>query len=59
MATLTCPPFKAPSKMKLIGMVNGVTVEMSYDSLRQIVKFDCKSSNQYIFPRLEDLYVNP
>ncbi|KAJ0814175.1 hypothetical protein HanRHA438_Chr17g0824981 [Helianthus annuus] len=59
MATLTCPPFKAPSKMKLIGTVNGVTVEMSYDSLRRTAKFDSKSSNQYIFPRLEDLYFNP
>ncbi|KAM0035409.1 hypothetical protein Hdeb2414_s0015g00446031 [Helianthus debilis subsp. tardiflorus] len=59
MATLTCPPFNAPSKMKLIGTVNGVTIEMSYDSLRPIAKFDSKSSNQYIFPRLEDLYFNP
>ncbi|KAJ0434696.1 hypothetical protein HanPI659440_Chr17g0690391 [Helianthus annuus] len=59
MATLTCPPFKAPSKMKLIGTVNGVTVEMSYDSLRRTAKFDSKPSNQYIFPRLEDLYFNP
>ncbi|KAJ0682193.1 hypothetical protein HanPI659440_Chr16g0644641 [Helianthus annuus] len=59
MATLTCPPFKTPSKMKVIGTVNGVTIEMSYDSLRRIAKFDNKSSNQCIFPRLEDLYHNP
>ncbi|KAF5782779.1 hypothetical protein HanRHA438_Chr11g0512851 [Helianthus annuus] len=59
MATLTCPPFNTPSKMKLIGTVNGVTVEMSYDSLRRIAKFDIKPFNQYIFPRLEDLYFNP
>ncbi|MFS7949515.1 hypothetical protein Hanom_Chr06g00572491 [Helianthus anomalus] len=32
---------------------------MSYDSLRRIARFDSKSSNQYIFPRLEDLYHNP
>ncbi|MFS8016202.1 hypothetical protein Hanom_Chr15g01365691 [Helianthus anomalus] len=32
MATLECPLFKAPSKMKLVGMCNGVKVEMSYDS---------------------------
>ncbi|MFS7892553.1 hypothetical protein Hanom_Chr10g00898461 [Helianthus anomalus] len=59
MATLTCPPFKAPQKMKLIGTVNGVKVEMSYDSLCRIARFDSKSSNQNIFPRLEDLYHNP
>ncbi|KAJ0770929.1 hypothetical protein HanPI659440_Chr07g0263231 [Helianthus annuus] len=45
--------------MKLIGTVNGVSVEMSYDSLRRIAKFDSKPANQYIFPRLEDLYFNP
>ncbi|MFS7989288.1 hypothetical protein Hanom_Chr11g01044931 [Helianthus anomalus] len=33
MATLECPPFKAPNKMKLNGICNGVKVEMSYDSL--------------------------
>ncbi|MFS7949512.1 hypothetical protein Hanom_Chr06g00572461 [Helianthus anomalus] len=32
---------------------------MSYDSLRRIARFDSKPSNQYIFPRLEDLYHNP
>ncbi|MFS7947455.1 hypothetical protein Hanom_Chr06g00548491 [Helianthus anomalus] len=41
--------------MKLIGTVNGVNVEMSYDSLRRIEKFDRKPTHQYIFPRLEDL----
>ncbi|MFS7936777.1 hypothetical protein Hanom_Chr05g00419751 [Helianthus anomalus] len=45
--------------MKLIGTVNGVSVEMSYDSLRRIAKFDSKPANQYIFPRLEDFYFNP
>ncbi|KAM0025657.1 hypothetical protein Hdeb2414_s0021g00577121 [Helianthus debilis subsp. tardiflorus] len=59
MAILRCPPFKAPSKMKLIGTVNGVDVEMSYDSLRRIAKFESKPANEYIFPRLEDLYFNP
>ncbi|MFS7953453.1 hypothetical protein Hanom_Chr07g00618791 [Helianthus anomalus] len=38
MATLDCPPFKAPNKMKLIGWCNGVKVEMSYDSLRRIAR---------------------
>ncbi|KAM0057384.1 hypothetical protein Hdeb2414_s0005g00157581 [Helianthus debilis subsp. tardiflorus] len=59
MATLRCPPFKAPLKMKLIGTVNNIKVEMSYDSLRRIAKFDSTPANQYIFPRLEDLYFNP
>ncbi|MFS7986029.1 hypothetical protein Hanom_Chr11g01005651 [Helianthus anomalus] len=59
MATLECPPFKAPNKMKLIGTVNGVKVEMSYNSLRRIAKFDSKSSNQYIYPSLKDLYHEP
>ncbi|KAJ0764271.1 hypothetical protein HanPI659440_Chr08g0290231 [Helianthus annuus] len=59
MATLRCPPFKAPSKIKLTGTVNNIDVEMSYDSLRRIAKFDRKPTNQYIFPRLEDLYFNP
>ncbi|KAJ0795463.1 hypothetical protein HanPI659440_Chr04g0150781 [Helianthus annuus] len=45
--------------MKLIGTINGVTVETSYDSLRRIAKFDSKPSNQYIFPWLKDLYFNP
>ncbi|KAJ0804435.1 hypothetical protein HanPI659440_Chr02g0038011 [Helianthus annuus] len=59
MATLECPPFKAPNKMKLVGTVNGVRLEMSYDSFRRIAKFDSKPSNQYIYPSLEDLYHNP
>ncbi|MFS7903442.1 hypothetical protein Hanom_Chr01g00024091 [Helianthus anomalus] len=59
MATLECPPFKAPSKMKLIGWCNGVKVEMSYDSLCRITRFDSKSSNEYIYPSLKDLYHEP
>ncbi|MFS7911210.1 hypothetical protein Hanom_Chr02g00115391 [Helianthus anomalus] len=42
--------------MKLIGWSNGVKVEMSYDSLRRIAKNDSKSSNEYIYPSLKDLY---
>ncbi|KAJ0558066.1 hypothetical protein HanIR_Chr07g0332261 [Helianthus annuus] len=59
MATLECLPFKAPQKMKLVGTCNGVKVEMSYDSLRRIAKFDNQSSNQYIYPSLKDLYFEP
>ncbi|KAJ0703850.1 hypothetical protein HanPI659440_Chr14g0555991 [Helianthus annuus] len=59
MATLECPPFKAPQKMKLVGTCNGVKVEMSYDSLRRIAKFNDQPSNQYIYPSLKDLYFDP
>ncbi|MFS7911704.1 hypothetical protein Hanom_Chr02g00121201 [Helianthus anomalus] len=59
MATLECPPYKAPQKMELIGAVNGVKVEMSYDSLRRIARFESKPSNQYIYPSLDNLYHNP
>ncbi|MFS7918927.1 hypothetical protein Hanom_Chr03g00206951 [Helianthus anomalus] len=59
MDTLECPPFKAPSKMKLVRTCNGVKVEMSYDSLRRIAKFDSQPSNQDIYPSLKDLYHEP
>ncbi|MFS8034873.1 hypothetical protein Hanom_Chr17g01586311 [Helianthus anomalus] len=59
MATLECPPFKAPNKMELIGTCNGLKVEMLYDSLRRIAKFDSQPSNQYIYPSLKDLYHEP
>ncbi|KAM0067598.1 hypothetical protein Hdeb2414_s0002g00063231 [Helianthus debilis subsp. tardiflorus] len=45
--------------MKLIGKVNGVRVEMSYDSLRRIARFYSKPSNQYIYPSLNNLYHQP
>ncbi|MFS8003623.1 hypothetical protein Hanom_Chr13g01216081 [Helianthus anomalus] len=41
-ATQRCPRFKNPSKMKLTGKVNGIEVEMPYDTLRRVVKFDIK-----------------
>jgi len=56
-ATLKCPPFKHPSKMKLIGTVNGVEVEMSFDTLRRVVKFDSKPSAQYMYPSLDALFL--
>ncbi|MFS7902963.1 hypothetical protein Hanom_Chr01g00018001 [Helianthus anomalus] len=63
MATLECPPFKAPNKMKLIGKVNGVKVEMSYEytipcaALQSLIVSHL--SNQYIYPSLNDLYHQP
>ncbi|MFS7956136.1 hypothetical protein Hanom_Chr07g00651051 [Helianthus anomalus] len=59
MATLECPPFKAPNKMKLIGWCNGVKVEMSYDFLLRIARFESKYSNEYIYPSVKDLYHEP
>ncbi|MFS7948728.1 hypothetical protein Hanom_Chr06g00563311 [Helianthus anomalus] len=59
MATLKCPPYKKASQMKLIGMVNGIDVEMSFDTLRLLAKFDSKPSNKYMFPSLNDLYFEP
>ncbi|KAJ0827643.1 hypothetical protein HanRHA438_Chr17g0828181 [Helianthus annuus] len=58
-ASLECPPFKAPSKMRLVGRCNGVKVEMSYDSLRRVAKFDDGPANEYICPSLKDLYHEP
>ncbi|KAM0005057.1 hypothetical protein Hdeb2414_s0222g00838601 [Helianthus debilis subsp. tardiflorus] len=58
-ASLECPPFKAPNKMRLVGWCNGVKVEMSYDSLRRIAKFDDGPANEYIYPSLKDLYHEP
>ncbi|KAF5789367.1 hypothetical protein HanXRQr2_Chr09g0370391 [Helianthus annuus] len=58
-ATLSCPPFKHTSKIKLIGTVNGVDVEMSYDTLRRVIKFNSKVANQYNYPSLDDLYFEP
>ncbi|XP_076959506.1 uncharacterized protein LOC143635604 [Bidens hawaiensis] len=59
MATLRQVTGNHPSKHKLIGTVNGVQVEMSFDSLRRVAKFDSKPHNQYKFPDLDDLYFAP
>jgi len=58
-ATLKCPPYKHLSKMKLIGTVNEVEVEMSFYTLRRVAKFDSKPSAQYMYPSLDDLYYHP
>ncbi|KAK1421834.1 hypothetical protein QVD17_24497 [Tagetes erecta] len=58
-ATLKCPPFNHPSKMRLIGTVNGIEVEMSFDTLRRVAKFDSKPANHYMYPNLDDLYYHP
>ncbi|KAF5778836.1 hypothetical protein HanRHA438_Chr12g0563591 [Helianthus annuus] len=59
MATLTCPPYSKPQQMKLIGTVNGIEVEMSFDSLRRLAKFDNRPVREYIFPTLDDLFHKP
>ncbi|MFS7903394.1 hypothetical protein Hanom_Chr01g00023491 [Helianthus anomalus] len=59
MATLTCPPYSKPQQMKLIGTVNGIEVEMSFDSLRRVAKFDSRHARDYMFPSLDDLFHKP
>ncbi|KAI3786663.1 hypothetical protein L1987_40528 [Smallanthus sonchifolius] len=59
MATLTCPPYSKPQKMKLIGTVNGIEVEMSFDTLRRVAKFDSRHARDYMFPTLDDLFHKP
>ncbi|MFS7976993.1 hypothetical protein Hanom_Chr10g00898901 [Helianthus anomalus] len=50
MATLTCPPYSKPQQMKLISTVNGMEVEMSFDTLRRVAKFDSRPTREYMFP---------
>ncbi|KAF5767902.1 hypothetical protein HanRHA438_Chr14g0641081 [Helianthus annuus] len=59
MATLRCPPYNKPSQMKLFGIVNDIEVEMSFDTLRRVARFDSKPANKYMFPSLDDLYFKP
>ncbi|MFS8004109.1 hypothetical protein Hanom_Chr13g01221831 [Helianthus anomalus] len=40
MATLKCNRYDRPSKMKLTGEVNGIPVEMSFDTLKKFGKYD-------------------
>ncbi|KAF5767156.1 hypothetical protein HanXRQr2_Chr14g0621071 [Helianthus annuus] len=59
MATLKCHNFNKPSQMKLIGMVHGVPVEMSYDTLKKLGKYDSLPSREYMVPTLDDLLLKP
>ncbi|KAJ0680799.1 hypothetical protein HanPI659440_Chr16g0628411 [Helianthus annuus] len=59
MATLRCPKYSKPQQIKLIGMVNNIDVEMSFETLRRLAKFDSKPIREYMFPSLDDLYPKP
>ncbi|KAJ0638814.1 hypothetical protein HanHA300_Chr00c0041g0694401 [Helianthus annuus] len=59
MATLRCPKYNKPQQLKLIGIVNNTDVEMSFESLRRLAKFDSKPTRGYMFPSLDDLYCKP
>jgi len=59
MATLQCNRYDRPFQMKLTGEVNGVKVEMSYDTLRRLAKFDSLPARDYMIPSLDDLLIKP
>ncbi|KAJ0470001.1 hypothetical protein HanIR_Chr14g0713981 [Helianthus annuus] len=59
MATLKCHNFNKPSQMKLIGEVHGVPVEMSFDTLKKLGKYDSLPARDYMVPTLDDLLLNP
>ncbi|KAF5803526.1 hypothetical protein HanRHA438_Chr06g0281381 [Helianthus annuus] len=59
MATLRCPKYNKPQQLKLIWTVNNIDVEMSFDGLRQLARFDSKPAREYMFSSLDDLYHKP
>ncbi|MFS7911517.1 hypothetical protein Hanom_Chr02g00119091 [Helianthus anomalus] len=59
MATLTCPKYNKPQQMKLFGTVNGIEVEMSFDTLRKLAKYDSLPARDYMFLSLDDLFYKP
>ncbi|KAJ0604199.1 hypothetical protein HanHA300_Chr02g0047021 [Helianthus annuus] len=44
MATLRSPKYNEPQQMKLTGTMNNVDMEMSFESLRRLVKFDSNAA---------------
>ncbi|MFS7965625.1 hypothetical protein Hanom_Chr09g00764401 [Helianthus anomalus] len=59
MATLTCNKYNKPQQMKLTGTVNGIDVEMSFDTLRKLPKYDSLPTRDYMIPSLDDLLLKP
>ncbi|KAJ0927778.1 hypothetical protein HanRHA438_Chr04g0186771 [Helianthus annuus] len=57
MATLKCNKYDRPSQMKLMGEVNGIKVEMSFDTLRKLGKYDNLPARDYMIPSLDDLLI--
>ncbi|MFS7967524.1 hypothetical protein Hanom_Chr09g00786701 [Helianthus anomalus] len=58
-ATLKCNKYDKPSHMKLTGEVNGIKVEMSFDTLRKLAKYDNLPARDYTIPSLNDLFIKP
>ncbi|MFS8025285.1 hypothetical protein Hanom_Chr16g01473171 [Helianthus anomalus] len=50
MATLKCNRYDKPSQMKLTCKVNGIKVEMSFDTLQKLAKYDSLPARDYIIP---------
>ncbi|KAJ0623272.1 hypothetical protein HanIR_Chr01g0029991 [Helianthus annuus] len=59
MATLKCNRYDRPSQMKLVGEVHGVPVEMSFDTLKKLGKYDSLPARDYIIPTLDNLLLKP
>ncbi|MFS8004773.1 hypothetical protein Hanom_Chr13g01229701 [Helianthus anomalus] len=59
MATLICNKYNKPQQMKLTGTVNGIEVEMSFDTLRKLANYDSFPTRDYMFPSLDDLFHKP
>ncbi|KAM0071185.1 hypothetical protein Hdeb2414_s0001g00022021 [Helianthus debilis subsp. tardiflorus] len=59
MATLTCNKYDKPSQMKLTGTVNGIDVEMLFDTLRKLARYDSFPARDYTIPSLDDLLLKP
>ncbi|MFS7904298.1 hypothetical protein Hanom_Chr01g00034461 [Helianthus anomalus] len=59
MATLTFNRYDRPSQMKLTSTVNGIEVEMSFDTLRKLAKYDSLPARDYTIPSLDDLLIKP
>ncbi|KAF5797470.1 hypothetical protein HanXRQr2_Chr07g0280941 [Helianthus annuus] len=51
--------YDRPSQMKLTVTVNGIKVEMSFDTLRKLAKFDSLPARDYTIPSLDDLLIKP
>ncbi|KAJ0809001.1 hypothetical protein HanPI659440_Chr01g0009711 [Helianthus annuus] len=45
--------------MKLTGTVNGVDMEMSFDTLRKLAKYDSLPARDYMIPSLDNLLLKP
>ncbi|XP_021986093.1 uncharacterized protein LOC110882360 isoform X2 [Helianthus annuus] len=58
-ATLKCKRYDKPSQMKLTGEVHGIPVEMSFDTLKKLGKYDSLNARDYMIPDLDNLLIKP